>query len=122
MTADCYRGYSSPHKPTELTRGLVKNLYALGIPIEKIAKRLNIDADTLGKHYRAELDEGLQDMNTVVMNMMYKKITEKEDINAAYKWLKCRAGWKEASNEDENKNDVANYLLDQLRKKDINAE
>lgn len=115
-------GYDNPHIPNEITRVLAFNLNAVGVKHDEIARRLGISDETLRKHYRDELDASLQDMNINVMNVIYKKIIENEDVNAAFRWLKCRAGWKEAGNDDENKNDVANYLLDQLRKKDTNAE
>jgi transposase len=120
-TLDCPKGYSNPHVPTALTRELVKNLYALGISIEKIANRLNIDADTLSKHYREELDEALQNMNVVAMNKLYAKV-EEGHYKAIVSWLKMRAGWREAGADGE-EDKVAQYLLDQLHKKDKdNAE
>lgn len=121
MQIDCKAGSPCPHKPTALTRELVKNLYAVGISIEKIANRMRIDAETVRKHYKEELDEALQNMNIIAMNRLYERV-ENGDYKSIMSWLKCRAGWKEASNDEENKNEVAEYLLDQLRKKDTNAE
>jgi transposase len=113
---DCKSGSPCPHKPSALTRELVKNLYALGISIEKIAKRLGIDADTVSKHYRAELDEGLENMNVVAMNRLYSKV-EDGHYKAIISWLKMRAGWRDAGSDGE-ENKVAQFLLDQLHKQD----
>lgn len=117
MQLNCRQGSPNPHVPSPLTRELVKNLYALGITIEKIASRLHIDADTLTKHYRGELDEALDNMNVIAMNKLYEKV-EEGHYKAIVSWLKMRAGWKEASNNDDSTNNAAQFLLDQLRKKD----
>ena len=44
------------HKPTDRTRGLVEGMALVGISHHKIAQLLELDAKTLRKHYRFQLD------------------------------------------------------------------
>lgn len=116
MTMDCRTGSPCPHVPTEATRAVVSNLYAVGVKQDAIAKRLHIDIDTLAKYYRVELDEGLQDMNITAMNVVFAKVKE-GSLKAAIAWLKMRAGWCEARpTEDPDRDKVLMYLLDMVHR------
>jgi hypothetical protein len=118
VTADCYKGYDSPHAPNALTRSLALNLYAVGVTQDAIAARLNISDETLRKYYRKELDEGMQDMNVVAMNTVFEKV-KAGDLKAAIAWLKMRAGWVEALPvQGSQQEEVMKYLLDQLHKQE----
>jgi hypothetical protein len=55
--ADDKRQTKPPHEPTENTLAEVRALATFGVPQEEIASYLDIDAKTLRKHYRSELDE-----------------------------------------------------------------
>jgi len=46
------------HKPSDEDRRLVKTLSAVGVRYVDIADKLEIDHDTLTKHYKHELMEG----------------------------------------------------------------
>lgn len=46
------------HKPSDEDRRLVKTLSAVGVRYTDIADKLEIDHDTLTKHYKKELTEG----------------------------------------------------------------
>ena len=58
---------------------------------------VGIDAKTLRKHYRQELDHGHIKANAKVAENLYRKaIGEgRESVTAAIFWLKTRARWKE---------------------------
>lgn len=122
MQINCKAGSPCPHVPTALTKALVKNLYALGISKAKISGRLHIDEETLSKHYKEELQEGLDNMNVVAMNRLYAKV-EEGHYKSIISWLKMRAGWKEAGSEsDSDKDRLTAYLLDQLHKQEKDNE
>ena len=60
---------------------------------------IGIDAKTLRKHYRHELDFGHTKANAKVAENLYRKATGegREAVTAAIFWLKARARWKEVS-------------------------
>ena len=68
-----------------------------GVPEAEIAGVVGIDAKTLRKHYRGELDHGHVKANAKVAENLYRKATGdgREAVIAAIFWLKTRAGWKE---------------------------
>ena len=70
---------------------------AYGVPEKDIARVVGIDAKTLRKHYREELDTGHVKANTRVAEALYRKATGDgpQSVTAAIFWLKTRAGWKE---------------------------
>ena len=64
-----------------------------------IAGVVGIDAKTLRKHYRDELDHGHVKANVRVAENLYRKATGEgcESVIAAIFWLKTRAGWRETN-------------------------
>jgi hypothetical protein len=70
---------------------------AYGVPEDKIARVVGIDAKTLRKHYRDELDTGQTKANSKVAESLYRKATGEgpQSVTAAIFWLKTRAQWKE---------------------------
>jgi hypothetical protein len=60
---------------------------------------IGIDAKTLRKHYRQELDHGHTKANAKVAENLYRKATGegREAVIAAIFWLKTRARWKETT-------------------------
>ena len=72
---------------------------AYGVPEADIATVIGIDAKTLRKHYRQELDTGQIKANTKVAENLYRKATGdgREAVIAAIFWLKTRARWKETT-------------------------
>lgn len=84
------------HAPTEESRTLVKSLSAVGVTHEDIALKLEISADTLTKHYRAELDAGRIDANAAVAKSLYEQCRA-GNTSAMIFWLKTRARWKETT-------------------------
>ena len=55
------------HAPTKLDRDTVKVMVAGGITQADIARSRGISLPTLRKHYRAELDNGATELNTMVI-------------------------------------------------------
>jgi hypothetical protein len=84
-------------------RSQVEAWAAVGVPHEDIAKMLTgpngraIDAKTLRKHFRHELDNGAPKANANVVTSLYKRATGngRDAVTAAKFWLSCCAGWKD---------------------------
>jgi hypothetical protein len=63
----------SPHKPNDLSRQAIRNMSACGITQDEIAKYFGINAMTLRKHYREELDTALIEKKTKLMGQAFKR-------------------------------------------------
>ena len=81
--------------PTEETRRTVKAMAGVGVPHTQIATYLGIDAKSLRKHYRDELDRGMIEANIKVAQSLFALATVEKSVPAAIFWLKARAGWRE---------------------------
>ena len=84
------------HKPTDRMRGLTEGMTLAGISQEKIAQLLELDAKTLRKHYRRELDcAGAFRLGDVALNIF--KIastgTGAAAVTAAKFILTMQGGW-----------------------------
>ena len=66
-----------------------------GIPHEGIATMLDIDAKTLRRHYRYELDRGAVEATAKVAQSLFQMATVEKSVAAAIFWMKARAGWRE---------------------------
>lgn len=82
-------------EPTEEQKKTVRGMAGYGIPHEGIATILNIDAKTLRKHFRRELDLGSVQANAKVAQSLFNMATEDKNVAAAIFWLKIRANWRE---------------------------
>lgn len=82
------------HLPTKATRDTVSLHALVGTPQETIAGVLGIDAKTLRKHYREELDHALAKANATIGGSLFNK-AKSGDTTAMMFWLKTRAGFKE---------------------------
>jgi hypothetical protein len=87
------------HRPDEVQRRQVEALAGYGVTEKEIGGLLSIDAKTLRKYYRFELDHGHSRANAKVAENLYRKATGegREAVTAAIFWLKARAGWREVS-------------------------
>jgi hypothetical protein len=87
------------HEPDSLERRQVEALAGYGVPEPEIAAMIGVDAKTLRKHYRHELDHGHARANAKVAENLFRKATGegREAVTAAIFWLKARARWKEVS-------------------------
>lgn len=89
------------HSPTEEERRTVKALSGYGVPQEDIAIHMDMDAKTLRKHYRRELDRGTIEANAKVAQTLFTMATVDKNVAAAIFWMKARAGWREKPLPDE---------------------
>ena len=83
-------------KPSAKQRKAVAEFAVAGISHEKIADALDIDADTLEKHFRKELDDSL----SLVIKKVAATLVQQAymgNLGAICFFLKCRGGqgWKE---------------------------
>ena len=87
------------HKPDPALRRQVEAMAGYGVAESDIGRVIGIDAKTLRKHYRDELDLGHVKANAKVAENLFRKATGegRESVTAAIFWLKTRARWKETS-------------------------
>ncbi|CAH0242809.1 hypothetical protein [Roseomonas sp. CECT 9278] len=83
------------YDPTPDQRRTVKTMAGFGIPQEDIATFLGIDAKTLRKHFREELDRGVTEANAKVAQSLFQMATQGKNVAAAIFWMRARAGWRE---------------------------
>ena len=92
---------SPPHVPTPETRAKVKSLASFGVAQELIATHIGIQAKTLRKRYRSELDNSALDANAAVAGKLFSAATQPDhspaSITAAIFWAKTRMGWKDTT-------------------------
>ena len=84
-----------PFDPNDEQRRTVKALAAVGVPQEAIAGYIDIDAKTLRKHFRQELDHGTLEANVKVAQTLFSMATVDRNVAAAIFWMKARGGWRE---------------------------
>ena len=89
------------HSPSEEERHTVKALSGYGVPQEDIAIHMDMDAKTLRKHYRRDLDRGTIEANAKVAQTLFTMATVDKNVAAAIFWMKARAGWREKPLPDE---------------------
>ncbi|MGE3990874.1 hypothetical protein [Pseudorhodoplanes sp.] len=86
------------HDPDPGQRRQVEAMAAYGIPADDIARVVGIDAKTLRKHYREELDLGSVKANAQVAGFLFNS-ARNGNVTAQIFWLKTRARWKETPSE-----------------------
>lgn len=64
----------TPHIPTAEQRTAIKYFKVAGMTNEQIARQFNIDTKTLAKHYRFELDHGLDHLKGVIIGALMTKV------------------------------------------------
>jgi hypothetical protein len=84
-------------EPTEQLRRMVESLAGCGTRQDAIARITGIDAKTLRKHFRHELDCGADKANAQVANTLYKMATSGNCVAATIFWAKARNHWRETS-------------------------
>lgn len=91
------KGGRPSHKPNDKDRAQVQAMAGYGVSQRDIALVLDIDINTLRKHYKDELDKGAIKANAAVAQSLYKKATGdgQQAVTAAIFWAKTRMGWKE---------------------------
>jgi hypothetical protein len=83
-------------EPTEQQRRMVESLAGCGLPQESIARIVAIDAKTLRKHFRQELDCGADKANAQVAGALFKMATSCKCVLATIFWMKTRLKWKDS--------------------------
>jgi hypothetical protein len=86
------------HKPDPAQRRQVEAMAAYGIPESDISRVMGIDAKTLRKHYRDELDMGETKANAQVAGFLFNA-ARSGNVTAQIFWLKTRARWRESPQE-----------------------
>jgi hypothetical protein len=86
------------HQPDPSQRRQVEAMAAYGIPEVDIARVLSVDAKTLRKHYREELDLGETKANAQVAGFLFSA-AKNGNVTAQIFWLKTRARWREVPTE-----------------------
>jgi hypothetical protein len=84
-------------EPSEDQRRTVRALSGYGVPQEGIAIHIGIDAKTLRKHFRDELDRGSVEATAKVAQTLFHLATVEKNVAAVIFWMKARAGWREKS-------------------------
>lgn len=82
------------HVPTRAGRRLIKRMVSAGLSQEMIAQVLEININTLVKHYRKELDTGLSESIALAERSLFRRGL-KGDTAALIFWLKARAHWRD---------------------------
>jgi len=83
------------HQPDPSQRRQVEALAAYGIPETDISRVVGIDAKTLRKHYRQELDLGETKANAQVAGFLFNS-AKTGNVTAQIFWFKTRARWRES--------------------------
>ncbi len=86
------------HKPTKVSRAIVKALSGFGLKQEDICKHpeVGVGMTALHKHYREELDTGNSAALEKIGEGLFQKAM-KGDTTALIFLAKCRLGFKEVS-------------------------
>jgi hypothetical protein len=74
---------------------LARALSGYGVPQEGIAIHVGIDAKTLRKHFRDELDRGSVEATAKVAQTLFHLATVEKNVACVIFWMKARAGWRE---------------------------
>jgi hypothetical protein len=97
--------------PTNEQRNVVERAAGFGLPQAYICQLIvsertgkPISLETLGKHFRTELDSGKADATYEVINALFDKAVN-GDTTAAIWWTKAQCGWHETTNVNVNVND-----------------
>lgn len=92
------------HEPTAQSRQIVQLHATIGTSQEVIADILGIDAKTLRKHYRTELDHATAQANATIGGALFNK-AKGGDTAAMIFWMKTRAQWRETQVVDNTSSD-----------------
>ena len=88
------------HRVTADSRRMVREAVGLGLQQNNVARLLGISPKTLRRHYRHEIDTGIDQVNLDVARALYTRASSGKDTIASIFMLKARAGWKEASSQE----------------------
>jgi hypothetical protein len=90
--------------PKTRAKPIVESAAAFGITQDDIATHLGINGDTLRKHYRKELDEGVfkahMKVGGVILDLALRSKDETVKFRAASFYAARRMGWKETTTQE----------------------
>jgi hypothetical protein len=98
-------------KPTEEQRRRVKNLSAVGIKPDDIARYFGVSEKTLAKYYREELFRGPLEANANVGKTLLKMSCNGQEPAASIYWTKARCGWRENKGGDAPPPALPNFVV-----------
>jgi hypothetical protein len=87
----------TPHDPSKSTKNQVSTMVMAGIRQDVIADILDIDAKTLRKYYRKELDTAKSKVITTVASKLYDQCLG-GNVPAMVFFLKTQGGWRDSTN------------------------
>src|SRR3954471_1411526 len=106
------------HKPDAAQRRQVEAMAAYGIPADDISRVLGVDAKTLRKHYRDELDLGETKANAQVAGFLFNS-ARSGNVTAQIFWLKTRAKWRETPLELRHSGSIGRKDLSELSDEEL---
>jgi hypothetical protein len=106
------------HHPDPAQRRQVETMAAYGIPEHEISQVLGLDAKTLRKHYREELDLGGTKANAQVAGFLFNA-ARNGNVTAQIFWLKTRARWRETPTELRHSGAIATKDLSELTDEEL---
>jgi len=106
------------HKPDPALRRQVEAMAAYGIPADDISRVVGVDAKTLRKHYRDELDLGETKANAQVAGFLFSA-AKSGNVTAQIFWLKTRARWRETPVELKHSGSVGRKDLSELTDEEL---
>jgi hypothetical protein len=106
------------HKPDPAQRRQVEAMAAYGIPESDISRVVGVDAKTLRKHYRDELDMGETKANAQVAGFLFNS-ARNGNVTAQIFWLKTRARWRETPMELRHSGSIARRDVSELTDQEL---
>lgn len=85
-----------PWSPSAADRTQIEAYVACGLTQEQISGLVGVSTDTLQRHCRLELDNGLVHANAKVAATLFQKAMAGDNSCMIF-WLKTRAGWRDVS-------------------------
>ncbi|MDM0079223.1 hypothetical protein QTI17_01330 [Variovorax sp. J31P179] len=88
-----------PHERSDALAKRIAMWVAVGVRVADVAEIEGLSEPTLRKHYWVELQQGHTKANAMVAQSLFRAATHAThpDTRAGMFWLRCRAGWVEAT-------------------------
>jgi DNA-binding NarL/FixJ family response regulator len=83
-----------PYEPTPEQTAVVETMASFGIPQDRIAQSLGINAQTLRKHFRQQLNLAAVHADRAVLSSLFEMATKRHNVAAAIFWAKTRCGFR----------------------------
>src|SRR3954466_16226506 len=106
------------HKPDAAQRRQVEAMAAYGIPAQDISRVVGVDAKTLRKHYREELDLGETKANAQDAGFLFNS-ARSGNATAQIFWLKTRARWRETPTELRHSGSIARRDVSEMPEQEL---